>query len=92
MTAMDDISVFLGAIPPDEYEARRRIRTCRNAAAFKATRTESANARDLCWMVTECATFWIYRPAPLDTLRKVVIYMAGLLKSADRVEQLEVLA
>lgn len=92
MTKMDDLSVFLGELPEGEHKARSDIRTCRNAAAYKAHHTESATARDLCWMVTECATFWIYRPADVETLRKTVIYMRDLLRSADRVEQLEALA
>lgn len=92
MSQIDDLRAFLGAIPPDEYEARRRIRTCRNAAAFKAGRSESANARELCWMVTEAATFWIYRPAPVETLNKAAEFMAGLLRSAGTVEELEGLA
>lgn len=88
----DDIRVFLGPIPEAEYEQRRRIRTCRNAAAYKLVQTESQHARDLCNMVTEAATYWIYRPAPLDTLTKASVYMMGLLKLADQVEDLRVLA
>lgn len=90
--ATDDITVFLGPIPSAEYELRRRIRTCRNAACFKLVQTESQHARDLCNMVTETATFWIYRPASLDALTKASNYMLGLLKLADQVEELRVLA
>lgn len=88
----DDIRVFLGPIPEREYEVRQRIRTCRNAAAFKLVNTDSPHTRDLCNMVTETATYWIYRPAPLYTLDKALAYMAGLLKLADSVEELRALA
>lgn len=89
---LDDIRAFLGPIPHAEYDLRRRIRTCRNAACFKLARTESQHARDLCNMVTEAAGYWIYRPASLDALTKALAYMFGLLKLADQVEELRVLA
>lgn len=91
-TLPDDIAMFLGAIPEDEYEMSKSIRTCRNAATYKAHKTASDNARDLCWHVCDCATFWIYRPAPVETLRLAAQFMMGLLKSADRAETLEGLA
>ena len=89
--AVDDITVFLGTLPADEYEARRKIRTCRNAASFKVTQTESANARSLCWMVTETATAWIYSPASTDELTEVAKFLKRLLIVADQAEALEVL-
>lgn len=88
----DDIRVFLGPISAAEYEVRRRIRTCRNAACYKLVNSESPHARDLSNMVTETATYWIYRPAPMDTLHKVADYTFGLLKLADQVEDLRLLA
>jgi len=92
MTKMDDITVFLGSIDPAEHDLRRRIRTCRNAASYKLVHTSSPHARALCNLVTEAATYWIYRPAPLDTLDKAAAYMMSLIKSADQVEELAVLA
>ncbi len=88
----DDITVFMGRLSPAEYEARRRIRTCRNAACYKLVQTTSQHARDMCHMITEVATYWIYRPAPVDTLDKAVAYMRGLLKACDAIEDLQVLA
>ena len=41
---LDDIVTFLGPIPPDEYEQRRKIRSCRNAASYKVTVTERREA------------------------------------------------
>ncbi|RYE39505.1 MAG: hypothetical protein EOP21_10605, partial [Hyphomicrobiales bacterium] len=65
-SAVDDITVFMGKVPPDEYEQRRRIRVCRNAACFKVTQAESSQARALCWMATETASAWIYQSASVD--------------------------
>jgi len=75
---LDDITTFLGTIPADEYEQRRRIRTLRNAASYKVTQAQSADARTFCWMATEIATAWIYAPADV-----------GLLVMADQIESLE---
>lgn len=85
----DDITAFLGHIPADEHEQRRRIRTARNAASYKVTQTESANARALCWMVTETATAWIYAPASFVELTEVVSLLRRLLIVADQAELLE---
>lgn len=90
--AVDDITTFMGNIPEPEYNLRRRIRACRNAACYKLVNTESPHARALCNLVTEVATYWIYRPAPLETLEKAATYMMSLIKSADQVEELAVLA
>jgi aryl-alcohol dehydrogenase-like predicted oxidoreductase len=87
---LDDIRAFMGAIPPAEYEARRRIRTCRNAGNLKATRTASPSARTLAWLVTETATAWLYAPATVDQLNDVSAYLVALLKAADQAEELEV--
>jgi hypothetical protein len=84
----DDITTFMGTIPADEYEQRRRIRTARNAASYKVTQTECADARALCWMVTECATAWIYAPADVAMLTEVAQYLRRLLIVADHAEKL----
>lgn len=89
---LDDITTFMGTIPAEEYEARKRIRTCRNAASYKVTQTEHPDARALCWIITETATAWLYRPADTRTLEKVGTYLVDLLKAADRAEILEALA
>lgn len=86
---LDDITTFLGNIPADEYEQRRRIRTCRNAASFKATQAKSADARTFCWMVTEIAFEWIYAPADVEAMKDIVQYLRRLLFMADQIESLE---
>lgn len=90
--AVDDILTFLGPIPPEEYELRRKIRTCRNAASFKVTQTESRDCRTFCWMVTETATCWIYSYASIDDLTEVVSYLRRLLILAEQAEKVEALS
>lgn len=85
----DDITAFLGTIPPDEYEQRRRLRTARNAATFKASETSSGDVRALCWIVTERASEWIYAPADTAALSDVVKLCKLMLKAADNIETLE---
>jgi len=84
--AVDDITVFMGALPADEYEQRRRIRVCRNAACFKVTQTESPQARTLCWLATETASAWIYQPASVAELTEVAQFLKRLLIVADQAE------
>jgi hypothetical protein len=83
---LDDITTFMGTIPPDEYEQRRRIRTCRNAASFKVRQHECPDARTLCWMAAERATEWIYAPADVGTLTEIVRLCKRLLTVADQLE------
>jgi hypothetical protein len=42
-------------------------------------------------MITDVATYWIYRPAPVATLEKAITYMRMLLRCCDEVEELQVL-
>lgn len=85
---LDEITTFLGTIPAEEHEARRRLKTCRNAGTVKATRTECAQARALAWMVTETASEWIYAPADIESLEQVTAYLVTLLRAADQAEAL----
>jgi hypothetical protein len=88
-TSLDDITVFLGPLSPEEYELRRRIRACRNAASFAVTKTDCPNALTLLWMVCEVATRWVYAPAGLDTLTDVATFLRRLLILAHHAEELE---
>ena len=86
---LDDITAFMGTLPPEEYELRRRIRVARNAASFKLRRTDSDNARALCWQVAETATAWLYAPADLEALTEVAKLLRRLLTVADQFEIVE---
>jgi hypothetical protein len=85
----DDIVTFLGAIPAEEHEQRRRIRVCRNAASYKATTTENPHVLSLCWIATETATAWIYAPANVAELTEVASYLRRLLILADQAQVVE---
>jgi hypothetical protein len=88
---LDSIRTFMGNIPDDEHEQRRRIQTCRNAGTVKATRTESPSARALAWMVAETASEWLYAPASVEWLEQVTAYLLTLLRAADQAELLELM-
>lgn len=90
--ALDDIVTFLGPIPPEEYELRRKIRTCRNCATYKVTITASADARTLLWIVTDTATKWIYSSASIEELEEITTYLRRLLVLANQAEQVEALS
>lgn len=85
----DDIIAFLGTIPPEEYEQRRRLRTCRNAANLKASNTKSADVRALCWIINERVSEWIYHPAPVEALTPITTLCRRLLMICDQIEELE---
>ena len=89
ITAQDDITSFMGEIPAAEYEQRRRLRTLRNAATFKAGSTKSADVSALCWMVNERASEWIYAPAEPGVLAEVVTLCRRLMMVGDQIELLE---
>ena len=89
MTRQDDITAFMGALAPDEYEQRRRLRTLRNAATFKAAQTASADVRALCWIVNERVAEWIYTPAEVAVLAQINSLCRRLMMVADQIESLE---
>lgn len=90
--ALDDITTFMGPLPPEEYELRRKIRVCRNCATHKATLTASADARTLLWMVATTATRWIYSPASVEELTEITTFLRRLLILADQAEKVEALS
>ena len=85
---VDEITLFMGHLPANEYVARRKLRTCRNAGTLKATRTDCEDARALAWMVTERATELLYAPASVEYLDLTVQYLVTLLRAADQAEAL----
>jgi hypothetical protein len=87
---LDEIRLFMGNdIGPEEYEQRRRIRACRDAAAYQATQTECSAALQLLWLVTEYATAYVYSGATLERLTEVAPFLRRLLIVADQAEELE---
>lgn len=87
---LDEIRMFMGGnIGPEEYEQRRRIRACRDAAAYQATQTDSPPALTLLWMVTDYATAYVYKGEPLEKLTEVAQFLRRLLIVADQAEAVE---
>jgi len=88
---VDDITAFLGRqISAEEYALRCRVRTCRNAAGFQATRASSPNARAIYWMVSEMASAWVYRAALPHELEQVKDHLEMLLECAWSAEEIHV--
>lgn len=83
---LDDIRVYLGSIPDDEYAARAKLRTARNAASWRVNSVESGHARTLLWMCSSAAAAWVYAPADVEWLTSVADYCLGLLAMADHAE------
>lgn len=71
----DEIPVFLGKIPLEEYERRAKLRSHRNAASALVAYTQSDTARALAWIVIDWASPWLYQPGLslewLDQLNKL---------------------
>lgn len=85
---LDDITTFLGKLPPDEYKERARLRSYRNAASAMIARTESADARCLAWMAAESITRLIYAPADCEELAELGTFAKRLMITAMQAEQL----
>ena len=89
MNAMvDDLRIFLGDIPADEHEVRRKIGTLQRCASYQLVRTESHHARVLCDLAAETGAYWHYRPATMAALNKAADYMKSLLADANKAEDL----
>jgi hypothetical protein len=88
----DPITTFMGLLPPDEHEQRRRIHVARNCGAWKARETDNGIARALAWIVTDIATDRVFAPAPVDELAEVAELLLQLLNCADRAEIVEACA
>jgi hypothetical protein len=87
---LDTIRTFLGAIPNDEHERRRKLESYRNAAMALVSRTECDTARALGWQVIEWAAPWLYAPGvPLEWLDQLNQLAKRLLVTAMQAEQME---
>lgn len=86
----DTIRTFLGDIPGDEHERRRKLESYRNAASALVARTDCDTARQLAWLVIEWASPWLYQPgAPLDWLDQLNQLAKRLMLTALQAEQMD---
>jgi hypothetical protein len=88
MSPLDEICTFLGPIPPEEHERRRKLRSYRNTATAMIAVTHSDTARALAWHVIEWASPNLYAPAPLEWLDLLNLLASRLLKTAQTAEEL----
>ena len=88
MTALDDISTFLGTIPQEERDRREKLRSYRNAASQMLGTARSDTACHLAWVVIEWASPNLYSAAPLDWLDEVNKLCRRLLVTAMQLEDM----
>jgi len=86
---LDEIRIFLGPIPSDEYERRHKLRSYRNTATAMIAVTQSDTARALAWHVIDWASANLYAPAPLEWLDHLNLFASRLLKTAQTAEELD---
>lgn len=86
---LDEIRTFLGNVPPDEYEARAKLRSYRNAASAMIASTDCDTARLLAWQVIEWATPNLYSPCPLAWLEQLNLLSKRLMLTALQAEEMQ---
>ncbi len=87
---LDTIRTFLGPIPDDEHERRRKLESYRNAAMALIARTPSDTARALAWQVIDWAAPWLYAPGvPLEWLDSLNTLSKRLMLTALQAEQMD---
>jgi hypothetical protein len=86
---LDEITVFMGKIPAEEYAQRDRLRRLRNAATGMVNQTPSGLARALAWHAIEAITPTIYSPAPAEYLALIDKLASRLLKTGMVAEDIE---
>lgn len=90
--ARDEIRVFLGDIPAEEYQARAKLRSYRNAATAMIAATHSDTARALAWQVIDWASPFLFdRAAPVELLDRLNVLASRLLKTAMTAEEIDAL-
>lgn len=84
----DELWTYLGDIPQAEYQARAKLRDCRNFVAWRVTNAKSATARQLLWLAAEWAFDFVFAPASTDFLEDVAKLCQRLLAAAEHAEKL----
>ncbi|MGZ3172134.1 MAG: hypothetical protein ACXWJC_03490 [Croceibacterium sp.] len=84
----DDIRIFLPNIGDEEYAARAKLRSVRNAAGAMIARTESDTARALAWTASNYCHRWLYASADLATLREIGRFGTRLMLCSMQAEHL----
>ena len=85
---LDTIRTFLGHVPEDEHERRRKLESYRNAASALVARTDCDTARQLAWLVIDWVSPNLYAPAPLEWLDQLNQLAKRLMLTALQAEQM----
>lgn len=83
-TEIDEFLILMGDLPAEELAKRVKLRARRNVAAMMLADTQSATARQLCWIVVEYVTPNLYSPASLEWLDELILFTRRLLIIANQ--------
>ena len=86
---LDPIDVFRPGDSDEVRSLRRRIHRASGAAASRATRTASKDARECLWHASEIAGAWTFGPAGKDQLEDVIRALTSMFLAANALERLE---
>lgn len=87
---LDDIRTFLPGISEEEYEARAKLRSLRNAASAQLARAESTTAKQLAFVVIEYLAELLYAPLSPAALSELRQFCTRLMLVSCQAENIEV--
>lgn len=85
----DDIRLFLPGIGEEEYAARAKLRSLRNAATGLISSTDSDTARALAWHTIEYATGALFAPGAAASLADLNKLCQRFMLTAMLAEQID---
>lgn len=83
----DDIFIFMPGIPADEYQLRAKLRTARNISTKAMMEIPGTQAHALYCLVNEVVGDWIYAPATIEQLGRLVDQCRRLVVCAQYFEK-----
>lgn len=83
----DDIFIFLPGISQEEYQLRARLRTARNISTKAMLEVAGTQAHTIYCLVNELVTDWIYSPANIGQLSRLVEQCRRLVICAQHFEK-----
>lgn len=86
---LDDIRTFLPGISEEEYEARAKLRSLRNAATAQLAKAESTTAKQLAYVVIEYLAECLYAPLTLPALAELLQFCKRLMIVSCQAENIE---
>lgn len=88
--ALDSIDVFMPWADAEEKALRRRLRDAWQISTARATRSQSRNARQLWWQVSQVATQWTTKRASKADLKDIADSLVRMFMAAAAFERIEV--